>query len=199
MVAAPLVSVTSSPTSGSARLAELGRLERLVDAGLSTFVEVGEALLEIRDRRLYRATHKSFGIYCQERWGLGRAHAHRLIASSQVVRVLSPVGDVPENERQARELTPLLSDPERLRDAWVLARREPNTAGGSVDHRTVKRAVAEVTGSDGGHLIGTDQWETPSDLFAVLDGEFRFQLDVCAVAANHGLRARRSGQREQRE
>jgi phage N-6-adenine-methyltransferase len=30
----------------------------------------------------------------------------------------------------------------------------------------------------------TDLWETPLDFFAELDAEFRFQLDVCAIAEN---------------
>ena len=30
----------------------------------------------------------------------------------------------------------------------------------------------------------TDEWETPAELFATLDAEFRFDLDVCADAGN---------------
>ncbi|HEX6762895.1 MAG TPA: hypothetical protein VF094_08855 [Gaiellaceae bacterium] len=47
----------------SARLAEL---EHVVEQGLQTFVEVGLALAEIRDGRLYRATHSTFAEYCDQ-------------------------------------------------------------------------------------------------------------------------------------
>lgn len=32
---------------------------------------------------------------------------------------------------------------------------------------------------------GKDDWETPADLFAALDAEFHFQVDVAANAVNH--------------
>lgn len=35
----------------------------------------------------------------------------------------------------------------------------------------------------------TDLWETPADLFAALDAEFGFTLDVCAIAENAKCRA----------
>lgn len=33
-------------------------------------------------------------------------------------------------------------------------------------------------------MAGVDEWETPAELFALLDAEFRFELDVCATAEN---------------
>ena len=38
---------------------ELTRLEGLIEAGLETFQQVGEALLKIRDDELYRNTAKT--------------------------------------------------------------------------------------------------------------------------------------------
>ena len=43
--------------------AEAGRLQELettIERGLQTFIEVGEALREIRDHRLYRGDHPTF-------------------------------------------------------------------------------------------------------------------------------------------
>ena len=45
----------------------LEALESVIDAGMQTFVHVGNALLEIRDNRLYRNTHRTIEEYCQER------------------------------------------------------------------------------------------------------------------------------------
>jgi hypothetical protein len=94
----------------------LAELEAVIEAGLQTFVEVGAALLEIRDGRLYRETHASFEAYCRERWNFTGRRGRQLIAAAEVGTVV-PI----ENEAQARELAPLLDDPDQLRLAWAEA------------------------------------------------------------------------------
>jgi hypothetical protein len=80
------------------------KLEARVEAGLMNFIDVGNALSEIRDRKLYRATHpNSFEEYCRERWGFTDNYARRLIQSSEVVKSV-PIGTV-RTESQARELS----------------------------------------------------------------------------------------------
>ena len=49
----------------------LAQLEGTIRDGWHGFVTVGEALLTIRDQRLYRAAHRTFGDYCEQ---IGRAH-----------------------------------------------------------------------------------------------------------------------------
>ena len=48
----------------------LDQLEAIVQPGLGTYVDVGDALAEIRDRHLYRDSHPSFEAYVRERWGV---------------------------------------------------------------------------------------------------------------------------------
>jgi hypothetical protein len=104
----------------------LVRLEMTIEKGVKTFVEVGEALKEIRDFRLYRQTHSRFEDYCRERWGFRRELADQHIRSAQAVNAIALTGDVlPSNEAQARELAPLLDEPEKLREAW----RQANADG----------------------------------------------------------------------
>ncbi|MHB1774988.1 MAG: hypothetical protein ACYCU7_03210 [Acidimicrobiales bacterium] len=93
----------------------------MVDQGLSTFVEVGRALLEIRDRRLYREDgYPTFEMYCRERWGWSRQHAYRLIDGGWVAELVSPAGDIPPAERVARELSPLArADQEAAVALWA--------------------------------------------------------------------------------
>lgn len=87
----------------------LADLEAVVERGLATFIEVGTALLEIRDSRLYRETHETFEAYCQEHWGKGRRWAYQLIDAAEVCALAHSAGlPVPANEAQARELAPLL-------------------------------------------------------------------------------------------
>lgn len=108
---------------------EAGRLaacEARIERGLATFVDVGQALLEVRDGRLYRAEHGTFEGYCRERWGMSRKRAYDLTAAAEVSAAVSPTGDIPapSSERVARELAPLRSDPPRLREAWQSAVEE---------------------------------------------------------------------------
>ena len=87
-------------------------LEITIERGLQTFVEVGEALAEIRDSRLYRLNYGTFEDYCQDKWGMSRIHAFRMIEASKVAENLLPMGNiVPSNERQIRPLASLEPDP----------------------------------------------------------------------------------------
>lgn len=76
-------------------LPRLSECETIIERGLSTFVEVGNALLEIRDSRLYRESHTTFEDYCKERWGMTRPRAYQLISAAEVVSGLSKNLDKP--------------------------------------------------------------------------------------------------------
>ena len=61
------------PATGSVVIADrLAECEAVIERGQQTFIEVGQALMEIRDSRLYRETHATFEAYCNERWGWTR-------------------------------------------------------------------------------------------------------------------------------
>lgn len=82
---------------------KLQSLESVVARGQKAFVEVGCALAEIRNSKLYRADFKTFEDYCREKWGWEKRHAYRLIEAADVAKTC-PVGHELTNERQAREL-----------------------------------------------------------------------------------------------
>jgi DNA adenine methylase len=99
---------------------ELGFCEEKIVKGLRTFIEVGNALLSIRDKRLYRQGYGTFEEYCQERWSMSRAYTYRLIAAAETVNILSPIGDIlPVAESQVRPLARLA--PELRPVAWQRA------------------------------------------------------------------------------
>ena len=91
---------------------QLASLESVIEFNQIDFYALGQALKVIRDERLYRQDYfTSFDCYVKERWDMNRAHAYRLIAASEVIDNLSPLGDkLPENEAQARELAKLSVD-----------------------------------------------------------------------------------------
>lgn len=107
----------------------LAENEQVIAAGLQTFVEVGEALMEIRELRQYREVGFSdFDAYCRERWQMSRTQSDRLISASETVGHLAPIGATPKNEAQVRPLTRLPS-PEAKRDAWKQATDKAKSEG----------------------------------------------------------------------
>lgn len=97
---------------------ELSRLESIIEKGQQTFVEVGAALMEIRDSGLYKM-HGTFEIYCKERWGYSRPRAYQLIESAKVKENLSTIVDKPTHESQTRPLAHL--EPEQQKEVWQKA------------------------------------------------------------------------------
>lgn len=86
----------------------LAHCENVISRGLQTFIEVGEALLTIRNNRLYRHSHDTFDNYCQERWGWTAGRARQLIGAAQTAtNVAITGGPAPATESQARELSGL--------------------------------------------------------------------------------------------
>ncbi|ACN15708.1 hypothetical protein HRM2_46350 [Desulforapulum autotrophicum HRM2] len=96
----------------------LTRLENLIARNQGRFHEIGKALKEIKDTRLYKLNlFSSFETYARVRWDMGRAQAYRLIESYKVISNLSPIGDIlPSNESQVRPLAPL--GPIEQRKIW---------------------------------------------------------------------------------
>ena len=84
----PVVSEALSP----AEVQSLEHYEEIISQGIKTFVAVGQALLSIRDQRLYRQSYSTFGDYLRQRWDLGSPYAYRLMDASAVVEHLLPIG-----------------------------------------------------------------------------------------------------------
>jgi hypothetical protein len=70
----------------------LAELEAVIERGLDTFAEVGRALLEIRDARLYRETHATFEAYLRERWGMSRQRGYQLMDAARVSTIVDTAG-----------------------------------------------------------------------------------------------------------
>lgn len=91
-------------------LAERARrqeLETTISRGWRTFIQVGEALEEIRAKRLYREDFASFEEYCQKVWNWSRQRAYQMMDGAKTARTLEEVGVQVSNEKQARELKPV--------------------------------------------------------------------------------------------
>ena len=109
-----------SSTLTDAEALELSSLEATVERSLKAFWEIGQALRQIRDRRLYRQDFSTFEDYCTNRWEMSRRSAYQLIEAATVYENVRHGAQIlPANERQVRPLTALPSQ-EQPR-AWAQA------------------------------------------------------------------------------
>ncbi|MBD2732290.1 hypothetical protein H6G96_40200, partial [Nostoc sp. FACHB-892] len=132
-------------------------LERRVERA---FFEAGKALAELRDRRLYRSSHRTFEDYCRDRFGHSRQKSNYLIAAADVYENLTticcqnlPPEDLttngsqifgsqilPTSEGQVRPMTKL--EPQEQQEVWLAA---VELAGGKVPTgRIVKDVVQRI-------------------------------------------------------
>jgi len=121
--------------------ADRQRLELKVERAWN---EAARALQELRDRRLYRNTHKAWEEYCLDRFGFKRHAANLKIAASSVFENLVTKSHqiLPNKETQVRPLTKL--EPEEQCLVWQQA---VEAAGGKVPTEgLVKDAVLRHKG-----------------------------------------------------
>ncbi|MEH2227209.1 hypothetical protein [Nostoc sp.] len=87
------------------------------------FFEAGKALIELRDRRLYRSTHKTFDRYCLDRFTYNRSCSYQLVDAAVVVDNLQKcpqfVDILPTAEGQVRPMTKL--EPQEQQEVWLKA------------------------------------------------------------------------------
>jgi len=99
---------------------DLIALESVIALGLETFVQVGEALATIRDRRLYRIEHPTFADYCKVKWKMSDRRARQLMDAAEVTSTIAKSGTtVPKSEREARPLAAL--PPAQRVEVWQKA------------------------------------------------------------------------------
>ena len=141
----------------------LAQCEDVIARGLRTFVDVGEALLTIRDRGLYR-DYGTFEQYCRDRWGFVASRARQLIAAARIVSNVETVTNVtPGSEGQARPLMSL--GPEQQREAWAWA--VETAPEGKITGAHVRRVVDVYSGGTSRphvtHNSGNNEWYTPPE------------------------------------
>ena len=96
----PEESTNPEPTLTAAEIESRNRLEAIARGGLGTYLQVGDALTEIRDRHLYRDSHPSFESYLRERWGVIIPNSDLLSQAGVPVEVLA----TPPAEQEPRKL-----------------------------------------------------------------------------------------------
>lgn len=119
--------------------AALAACEAVIERGLKSFVEVGQALARIRDERLYKAEFATFEDYCRTRWGFNSSRARQLIGAAQTVTNVTPLGcPPPATESQARELLGL--EPGEAQEVMQAAYEATN---GKITAKAIRQAREE--------------------------------------------------------
>jgi hypothetical protein len=129
---------------------DLRKLCKIVEDGLGKFIEVGSALLEINERKLYRETHKTFEAFASEKFGISKSHAYRMIEAAEIRADLSPIwGQSPiaaaiNTEGQLRELGRVGS--EALPDIVEKIAEKCEAEGCKPTAKVIKSVVDETLG-----------------------------------------------------
>jgi hypothetical protein len=142
----PLQSETALSPAEVQRLREL---EEAIEQGFDSFLRVGIAFAEVRQGRLYRATHPTFESYCHDRWGLSLSRCNQIALTLAVYDNI--VATVPQdavllaetNEHTLRPLSHL--SPELQTATWTLVRcLEERPSGKTVEETVsvIKEAIA---------------------------------------------------------
>ncbi len=126
----------------------LTHLEDLIAGKQKHFYDIGKALKEIKDARLYKLTcFNTFEAYTKARWDMKKSQAYRFIDAYKVIKNLSPIGDIifPVNEFQIRPLVQL--SPGEQRKTW----KEFLKTGKEMTARNIKNfidALSQNAGKD---------------------------------------------------
>jgi hypothetical protein len=160
----------------------LSALEEVIHNGQRTFVEVGFALAEIRNNKLYRETHDTFEAYCKERWGWTRGRAYQLMDSAEICLGLpSEMSTVVDSERKARELSRV--KPEHREEVVKAAQVEAKSKDRKVTAEDIKGASENLfPRSESGVKSGLEPEKPPMEDYS--DQGQKRDLDLACIKTN---------------
>lgn len=125
---------------------DLQRLETQIENGMQTFLQVGLALKEIRDLKLYREDYLTFEKYVSEKWGHSRQWAHHLInaviVEQQLGENVNNCLQTPKTESQYRELAKV--QPEKIPQVWEAVTKDCEETGEQPTAKKIKTIAAEI-------------------------------------------------------
>lgn len=124
---------------------DLKRCEKVIEKGLGSFISVGEALVEIQAKRLYKERgYSAFSLYCEREWSFGKAQAYQLIASAKTIAEVSTIVDTqPANQGQVRELSAAPVGERAAVWAGVVEEHAPEEITAAVIREHVQRTARE--------------------------------------------------------
>jgi hypothetical protein len=139
--------------------ARLATCEKAIERGINTFVEVGQALTEIRDAKLYRASHKTFEAYCKDRWEISRPRAYELIDHAKVASADPVLSDV-SDKLTARDIRAIKGDiPAAAAEIKSRVEQGETPEKAAADVVAEARAEKQTRGKNPDVEISDDEWK----------------------------------------
>lgn len=138
---------------------EVNRLESLettIQRGIKSFIEVGAALSEISEKRLYRAQYETFEEYCQQRWDFTAARGRQLMSAVEAIASLPDDLPRPARASQAQELAKV--SPELRGDVWRDALETAEVEERDVTAADIRESAAALDEDD-----HDDDWDDEDD------------------------------------
>lgn len=131
-----LLQIESAPMTSKERRM-LFEYEAIIDKHIQAFFEVGKALMDIRDRRLYREEYPTFAEYCKSRWNLEIKRAYQLITGYKIAE------NVNARIHPEYVLRPLARfTPEQQKDIyWKALEQAPD---GKLTHRMIYEVIEDM-------------------------------------------------------
>lgn len=136
----------------STEQAQLIACEKIIEKGYNTFIEVGNALFEIRNNKLYREKHSTFEEYCKGKWQIKRQRAYELMEAATIVNGLTEISDK-NNSEDPNSITlnireshaaALAKIPQELRnDVWQKAVEKQQTSGKAITAKFIQTVYSE--------------------------------------------------------
>ena len=131
---------------------EFERLDQIVRDGIQTYLKVGEALLEIKLRQLYKQEYDNWQDYCMDRVGYTARRVDQMIAGWQAYTVIenarseNPQLPSPTSEYQIRPIA--TKDTDEIIGAWqdTTIIHGDNPSGRQVKEVATRRDAAERNG-----------------------------------------------------
>ncbi|MCK5097442.1 MAG: hypothetical protein KAR45_05030 [Desulfobacteraceae bacterium] len=177
----------------------LQECEQVIKKGFNTFIEVGEALAEIRDNRLYRETHKEFKKYFKDVWDLSESYAYRQIDGAQTVKFLKTKTrqlasfpkenlPLPINEAQTRPLTRLKPDDQVKAWGVVVDILIDGPPGGKLTAALINKVVKGVRGDVVKRKIDKTkkQVENTQLVSTLFKKQYNVMMDIVSEERNSG-------------
>jgi len=119
------------------------------------FYEAGTALKELRDRRLYRSTHKTFEEYCRDRFGYSRRKMDYLISGSEVFENLQTRTIGSQSDKDETRTIGSQSDRDETRTIGSQSDRDETRTIGSQSDRDETRTIGSQSDRDETRTIGS--------------------------------------------
>ena len=166
-------------------------LRDVVDRGQTTFVDVGLAVAEIRDSKLYLLQYDTFEEYCEKNWGWTRQRLYQIMDAGQIHEALPQnVKQCLTSEKSVRALKPV---PPKQRPAVVreAVKESPN---GHVSARAIteaaQRVVAPTKPAPQKQLLDATGWPVPDELVKLFHRVDEVKEVLGRIAATRGLMRR---------